>query len=166
MIEVKELHPIHAEELLELRLLGLQEAPEAFSSSFKEEKDKTAEQTAERLLSSHAKTLGAFSNSVLTGTVTVVKGSKIKTKHKAEIVAVYVCKNKRNQGIGRKLLEEAVQFAADDPDIEKLYLTVTSRNRAAQNLYQTLGFSDYGKDEKGLKIDGNYIEELFMALDL
>jgi ribosomal protein S18 acetylase RimI-like enzyme len=114
----------------------------------------------------HFFTFGAFEDTKLVGIVTLILDTKIKSNHKAHIVAMYVCPNYRKAGIGRNLLIKAVRKAKEIERIEQIYLTVTSNNEAARRLYQSLGFVVYGKDKKGLKIEGTYFDDELMVLFL
>ncbi|UZM98874.1 GNAT family N-acetyltransferase [Lysinibacillus sp. MHQ-1] len=77
-----------------LRLEGLQTNPEAFGSSFEEEKDMALELFANRLEAQGSFTFGAFDQNELCGVATLVQESKMKLKHKASIFAVYVSPKK------------------------------------------------------------------------
>lgn len=73
-----------------IRLEALQFHPAAFGSSFEEEKEYSFETIAQRLSSDFAFTFGAFKDDKLIGVVTLVFEQKIKLRHRATIVAMYV----------------------------------------------------------------------------
>ncbi len=83
-----------AEAYRQLRLEGLQTNPEAFGSSFEEERDMALELFASRLEAQGSFTFGAFDQDELFGVATLVQESKMKLKHKASIFAVYVSPKK------------------------------------------------------------------------
>lgn len=64
-----------------------------------------------------------------------------------------VCKNHRSRGIGRKLLEAAVQRTLHS-GIERIELEVFASNRAAICLYESLGFELEGRKVSGRRLDG------------
>ena len=102
-----------AEAYRNLRLEALQNNPEAFGSSFEEEKDNPIELFAGRFESQGSYTIGVFDQEQLVGVATLVQESKHKLKHKASIFAVYVSSKKRGLGIGKRLMVEAINKARE-----------------------------------------------------
>jgi ribosomal protein S18 acetylase RimI-like enzyme len=163
-MEIRLLEPKDALNYKELRLEALKSHPEAFSSSYDEEKELPHEYFESRLNFEHFFTFGAFAETKLIGVVTLILETKTKIKHRAHIVAMYVDPEKRNSGIGRALLSATIKKAKEIEEIEQIYLTVTSSNDPAKKLYQSLGFKTYGIDRKGLKIENTYFDDELMVL--
>ncbi|WP_078548188.1 GNAT family N-acetyltransferase [Litchfieldia alkalitelluris] len=70
-----------------------------------------------------------------------------------------------NSGIGRKLMEELINFAKKHPKIEKVCLEVFSHNERAIHFYKKLGFKEEGRKIKFVKFDdGVYSDEIEMYL--
>jgi ribosomal protein S18 acetylase RimI-like enzyme len=74
---------------------------------------------------------------------------------------MYVRPAARNSGLGRRLLEAVVNHASGR--VEQLLLSVVSENEAAHRLYQELGFSEYGREMKALKLGERYLDEILMV---
>ncbi|MFB5660986.1 GNAT family N-acetyltransferase [Alteribacillus sp. HJP-4] len=165
-MEIRLLNPVDAGNALQLRFEALQNSPEAFSSSYEEEKDHSVEKYEERFQSQDLFTFGAFENKELIGTVTLVKEKKLKLKHRTNIFAMYVSPDKRGNGAGKSLLLEAIKKAEELEEIEQIYLTVVSTNDPAKRLYSSLGFKIYGKDKRSIKLDDTYFDEDLMVLIL
>ncbi|KMJ57415.1 acetyltransferase [Bacillus sp. LL01] len=165
-MEIRLLKPNDAENYRTIRLEALKNNPEAFSSSYEEEKEYLLESFENRLSFQHVFTFGAFEKMLLVGTVTLICETKMKIKHRANIVAMYVCAGLRESGIGRALMEEAIGKARELVEIEQLHLTVMATNEPAKKLYKSLGFTTYGVDKKGLKIGDTYFDEELMVLGL
>ncbi|WP_246941959.1 GNAT family N-acetyltransferase [Bacillus pinisoli] len=165
-MEIKILEPTDAVIYREIRLEALKANPEAFSSSYEEEKESTLESFENRLKFGHFFTFGAFVENNLVGVVTLIVETKTKTKHRANIVAMYVYPENRKSGIGRKLMTEAILKAKEIKVVEQIYLTVTSGNEPAKNLYNSLGFKTYGVNRNGLKIKDTYFDDELMVLFL
>jgi ribosomal protein S18 acetylase RimI-like enzyme len=163
-MEIKILEPKDAVIYKEIRLEALKAHPEAFSSSYDEEKDNPLENFESRLKYGYFFTFGAFAENSLIGVVTLILETKTKTKHRANIVAMYVYPEKRKSGIGKGLMSEAIKKAKEIVGIEQIYLTVTSSNEPAKKLYQSLGFKTYGIDKKGLKVENTYFDDELMVL--
>lgn len=162
-MEIKELHPKDAGIYINLRLEALQTSPEAFGSSYEEEKDFPIERTENRLGDPNAYVFGAFIDGRLIGMVTLMSEVKLKMKHRANIYAVYVTPCHRGKGIAKQLIEKAIHKAKELKEVEQLYLTVVSTNIPAKRLYQSLGFSTYGIDKKAIKIADSYYDDDLMS---
>jgi RimJ/RimL family protein N-acetyltransferase len=66
------------------------------------------------------------------------------------------------RGIGRALLQ-AIEQSALSRAIHRLELTVNTRNARAMTLYEKFGFVCEGTKRHSLFVDGEYIDELYMA---
>ncbi|MGP4079837.1 GNAT family N-acetyltransferase [Pseudalkalibacillus sp. R45] len=169
MIEIRKLTPEDAEDYFKLRLEGLKKFPEAFASSYEEEIERKAEQVANRLRAQNPDThftAGAYYDRELIGIGTFLQRERNKTKHKGDIVGVYVAKHFQRNGIGFKLLQYLVEEAKKIEDLEQILLTVVSENRSAIRSYEKLGFEEYGLERRSLKINGYYYDESLMMLML
>ncbi|MDZ5471539.1 GNAT family N-acetyltransferase [Bacillus sp. 31A1R] len=163
---IKRLQPEDGEYYRILRLEALRNNPEAFSSSFEEEKGNSVEFYQNRLKSTLSYTFGAYKENELIGVVSLVCEDKLKIRHRANIFAMYVSEEGRGKGVGRKLMSEAINQAKCIRNIEQLYLTVVSSNEPAKNLYASLGFEIIGEDKKALKVGNTYYDEDLMVLYL
>lgn len=163
-MEVKILEPKHAEIYRNIRLEGLQAHPEAFGSSYEEEKEFPLTKFEERFKDNYSFTFGAFENEQLIGVLTLVLEQKNKLKHRANIYAMYVTPEKRGFGIAKKLMIEAINKAKAIKDLEQIYLAVIASNEPAKKLYSSFGFKTYGIDKKALRIGLNYYDEELMVL--
>ncbi|WP_053364624.1 GNAT family N-acetyltransferase [Bacillus sp. FJAT-27251] len=164
-MKIRKLGSMDASAYIKLRLEALRDTPEAFSSSYEEEKDYPLERTASRLDDVHSFTFGAFADDRLIGVVTLVPDTKIKIKHRAHIFAMYVTPNFRRTGAGRALIAKALSQAKEN-GTEQLYLTVTASNEPAKKLYQSFGFTTYGVDKNALKIEDTCYDDELMVLFL
>jgi ribosomal protein S18 acetylase RimI-like enzyme len=158
MIEVKKLPPDRWKEFRELRLEALQNDPLAFGSSYEEEKNLTEDEWKRRIKN----TLLALANDTLVGMIVYIIDNKIKTKHIANIFGVYVKKEYRGQGVGKKLIESALKIIQKNSNVSKIKLTVNPEQKAAVKLYETFGFELVGRLKKELKINDKFYDELIM----
>ncbi|MEN1970494.1 GNAT family N-acetyltransferase [Lentibacillus sp. N15] len=164
-MEIRKLKENDVEQYLELRLESLQKNPEAFATSYEEEKEQPVELYKNRLKEQGLSiTFGAFENSQLIGIITIVRENKQKLIHRANIVSTYVIPQKRGCGIGKKLLVQAMKEAQSMEGIEQLYLTVASKNQVAKHLYKSVGFDCFGTDRKALKFQHAYVDVDHMVL--
>ncbi|TDL31397.1 GNAT family N-acetyltransferase [Jeotgalibacillus sp. S-D1] len=165
-MQVKQLKSIHAEKYRTLRFEALQQNPEAFASSYEEERERPISNFQERLETAASFTFGAFNEGELIGVVTLVPQTLIKMRHKGSIFAMYVTPDSRGSGAGRKLMEAAIEKAKEIDGLSHLLLTVVQSNQQAKKLYSSLGFVSFGIEKKALKLNGEYIDEEYMQLEL
>ncbi|QFG00642.1 GNAT family N-acetyltransferase [Psychrobacillus glaciei] len=167
-MEIKLLTADDAATYWDLRLEALKLSPESFASSYEEAIQRTnpIERVENNLRTEGNYTFGAFIQNKLVGMVTLVRESSLKLNHRANIYAMYVRPETRGQGVGKALVNEAINKAKTIEGIEKLNLSVVSTNEAAKKLYIQLGFKVFGVEEKALKVEDTYYDEDHMVLIL
>lgn len=153
-----------------LRLRGLREHPEAFTSSAEQEADKPLEWSQRRLTPDAARPhdffLGAFRAGVLCGVVGLQGRYRPKEFHNATLVGMVVAPEHAGLGVGRALVEALVQHARRLPSLEQIDLTVTAGNDRARVLYERCGFAQVGLLPRAIRVDGRYHDKLQMQLRL
>lgn len=155
-----------------LRLRALREEPEAFGSSYEEQRERPLEVARQRLRPADAEdgsfVLGAFaSNGSLAGMVGVRREDGAKMRHTAEIWGMYVVPVARGRGVGHALLHGAIAGARLITGLERLVLAVVTTQPAAIALYRRNGFVRFGSEPRALKLpDGRYLDEDLMVLSL
>ncbi|WP_173917052.1 GNAT family N-acetyltransferase [Halobacillus sp. Marseille-Q1614] len=147
----------------ELRLEALLNSPDAFITTYEQEKQRPnpIESTANRLVGSQAKTIGCFADERLVGNATLLFESHPKYKHKASIVGVYVTPSHRRNKVAQLLIEECIK-TAKAREIKVLQLAVVTDNQPALLLYKSTGFSIYGTEHRAVKIADRYMDEHWM----
>ena len=155
-----------------LRLRAMREHPEAFTSSYEEEQLKPVHYTAQRLGSdSPACYWGAFvadaegGEDTIVGCVGLEREQRLKSRHKATVIGMYVAPEYARRGVARDLLE-ALLAHARSTDLSLLVLTVTQGNAAAETLYLDTGFQSYGVEPNAIKVGAQYFakNQMFMSL--
>ncbi len=153
-----------------LRLRALREHPEAFTSSYEEELSAPYDNHIGRFRRDpgrpHNVMFGASRDGKLVGMVGFEALTRQKERHKGHIFAMYVVVEAAGRGVGRALLEAAIQHARAVPELEILNLSVTGGNRAAITLYEGCGFRRYGREPRAVKIGNRYFDKDDMWLDL
>jgi ribosomal protein S18 acetylase RimI-like enzyme len=143
----------------ELRLEGLRLHPEAFSSTFERESEQPLPWFEARITQGNV--FGAFVGDELAGVAGCWPQEGPKVSHKALLWGMYVRPAARNGGLGRRLVEAVVNHASSR--VEQLQLSVVSANEAALGLYQSMGFSEFGREMKALKHNGQYFDDILMV---
>jgi ribosomal protein S18 acetylase RimI-like enzyme len=146
----------------ECRLEALRSSPEAFGSTYEQEYPQTLDWFAGRLRT--ADMFGAFRGAELLGIAGLLVSKGHKEAHKGLLVSMYVRPAARKTGLGRRLVETIIEFARGR--VEVLQLSVVSENEGAIRLYRELGFTEWGRENKALKQNGRYYDEIWMARDL
>jgi len=165
-IKIITIQPTDWEQYREIRLRALKEEPQAFASTYAENVDKPAQMWIDRLnealVGQNQWLLFAQNNNSLVGMI----GAFIKEDSTVpEVIAVYVIKEWRGQGIGKLLLDKLITTIKQNQSINKLHLEVNCNQLAAINLYKSCGFSIIGKSKKTLG-DGIEYEDYQMELVL
>ena len=160
--EVRRLTASDAEAYGALRLEGLTLAPASFGSSLAEESDRQASDWAERLDNGYA--FGLFEAGVLVGMAGFYRETMRNTQHRGHLVGVYLTPKARGRG-GSDLLLAAV-IAEARKHVLQLHLAVTQTNDSARRLYERHGFAIYGRDPRGLRVDGVFHDDYLMMLRL
>ncbi|MDQ0253528.1 RimJ/RimL family protein N-acetyltransferase [Evansella vedderi] len=102
-------------------------------------------------------------NGEIVGTLDFHGGQKRRIEHQGSF-GMSVKKEFRNQGIGKILLTEFLEWAKNNSKIEKVCLEVVSENSNAVRLYRNSGFHEEGRKKNAIKIDvGKYYDLISMA---
>lgn len=167
-MSIRKLKPEDAEGYWRLRLKALTTDPDAFLVTYDEaiKKEDPIEEYKKSFQSKDILTFGAFEEDHLVGTVTLIRETRQKIRHRANIVAMYVDDQKRGKGTAKALLKEAIKVAKNISEIEQIYLTVDSENTPAKELYKKLGFQTFAVEKKAMKYNGQYRDEEHMVLFL
>ncbi len=79
-------------------------------------------------------------------------------------LGITVKKRWRHQGIGRRLMEEALAWAKTNPWLRRIELWVDAENAPAISLYTKCGFQIEGLRQQAVFYNGTFHDELIMAL--
>jgi ribosomal protein S18 acetylase RimI-like enzyme len=159
----RHLTPADAADCRAIRLAALQNAPEAFGSTYESEAACLMSDWEDRLAAPGA--FGAYMGNDIVGMARFVQDSgSEKERHKGAVYGMYVAPQARGRGIGSALLSALIEHASGV--VEQLRLGVVDDNKAAIRLYQKHGFEIYGTEMRALKTDAGYSDEVLMALRL
>ncbi len=163
-IAIRELKPADAGVYRSLMLRGYTEHPDAFTSTFEERATKPIDWWTRRLQDPTSITLGAFdAGDALIGTVRLEQFQRARERHKIHLAAMYVMKDFAGKGVGRKLMDEALTSSRKMNGIELMSLSLTSDNLPALRLYGKVGFVEYGREPRAMKVIGQpYLDKLYM----
>jgi putative acetyltransferase len=97
------------------------------------------------------------------GMVTVDGKRRPAVRH-CGVLGISVAARWRGQGVGRGLMERAITCARESGVFTRIELQVTVRNETAIRLYERLGFQREGRHARAILRNGEYLDELTMAL--
>jgi RimJ/RimL family protein N-acetyltransferase len=157
--EIKLLTCADAMAYRDIRLEGLRRHPEAFASTFEDERDSPLDRFNE--LITQSRIFGAVLEQRLVGVVGLRAHAEVKLRHKAMIWGMYVRREARQYGLGERLIDAAVAHAPGH--VEQLQLAVVTENEAARRLYAKAGFIEYGQQINALKHGGRYYDDILMV---
>jgi len=164
---LRRLAPADAAAYRALRLRGLREHADAFTSSYEEDHAKPLATTEARLApDSDDMVWGAFSGAALAGVVGLGREARAKNRHKAVVFGMYVAPEHSGNGVGTALLARVIEAARTCPGIEQLVLTVTDGNARARGLYETAGFRSFGVEPRAIRVGDRYYGKQHMILFL
>lgn len=103
----------------------------------------------------------ALEGEKIVGYIHAERGKFNRTRHTAYIVTG-VLQSHRAKGIGTALFSRIDQWARENR-ITRLELTVECRNEPAKHLYEKSGFVVEGIRKSSMYVNGNYIDEYYMA---
>ena len=163
-MHIRLLVPAHAPAFQALRLRGLREAPTAFASSYEDECDTPDSEVAERMAGNKdGFLLGACDDTRLVGVVGMQRERYSKIAHKMLLWGMYVAPEARGEGVGRRLVDEALRRAFAQPGIRQVILGVHAENAPALALYAAAGFTPFGLERGGMLVDGVLQDEVHMV---
>ena len=165
-LNIRRLHAADATALVALRREALEAEPLAFGASVGDDHALMLD-SVRIFLDDHAEqsVFGQFDGADLVGMVGLVRASKVKQRHKATIWGMYVAPRARNKGIGRALLDAAIQHAREW-GVDQAHLSVTDTAPAAGRLYERAGFRRWGQEPRSLHWKGRFVDEYHLVLDL
>lgn len=92
--------------------------------------------------------------------------NKLKTRHRAG-VAIALCKEFWNLGIGTRMFEEMEKLALTKPYVQILELDFVEGNTRARALYEKMGFKIIGRRPSAICLkDGTLLDEYMMQKKL
>lgn len=149
-----------------VRTLALDFEPAAFGRSNADEEPIRKELFNRNTDQNDRFILGAFAGEELVGIAGLFRHEPLKVQHKSMIWSVFVIREYQGKGIGRGLMEKSIELAKQIDGIDLILIGVSAYNTKAHQLYQRLGFVDYGTEPRSLKINGEYFDEILMWMDL
>ena len=142
MVLVRKAVPGDWQALRDVRLAALQDAPDAFGSTYAEQARFTEEDWQRRIAGDS--TFLAFLDGEDREPVGLSGGYR-DDDGSYHLVSMWVHSRGRGQGVGETLINAVTDWARTQPEATALYLWVTEDNKPARGLYERCGFVPTGK---------------------
>ncbi len=99
----------------------------------------------------------------IVGQLTLQGGKRRNVRHAATL-GITVGREYRGRGVGRRLMEYAIDWARASGVVTRIELNVFVRNSNAIRLYESCGFVVEGRRRRSTHRDGEYLDDLVMGL--
>ena len=106
---------------------------------------------------------GAYFKDEMVGVVYLYGGNRIRNYHSTTL-GIGVLKSYENIGIGKKLMQDAIDYAYKSDVIGKINVQVIKENTRAISFYKKNGFEVEGVEKRSLFIDGLFYDAINMGL--
>lgn len=169
MIEVRAIHADEGHLLRAVRLAALSSAPGAFLETYDEVAADDEETWAARAAASTGDgdqlILLALDGDEPVGMAGIARDIGQRRRHRATLWGVWLQADQRGRGIGRRLVQGALDWARER-DVRAVYLEVVENEDPSWSLYGRLGFVRREVDPFGAHVDGRDIalERLVLVL--
>ncbi|MFK7915807.1 MAG: GNAT family N-acetyltransferase [Pseudomonadales bacterium] len=93
-----------------------------------------------------------------------LKSAPLKTSLHRVTLGIGIERPYRGAGLGRRLMQVAIRFAEEQPELDWLELQAFAHNSPGLALYQSLGFKEIGRVRDRFRIRGQHIDDVHMTL--
>jgi RimJ/RimL family protein N-acetyltransferase len=162
-VSYRRLSPEDAPVYKVIRLEGLRVAPRAFLSTLEEESALTLDAYRTRLGTVDNATIGAFMDGALVGIGTILRETRTRTRHKGDIVGMYVTPSARGAGVASGIMERLIAHGRS-LGLRVIRLELAAENASARRLYERFAFKEYGHEPRAQLHDGAWLDETLMVL--
>jgi RimJ/RimL family protein N-acetyltransferase len=165
-VTIREADPADAEQLIAY-VQGLVEEPDVNVALSPGEFNLTVAEEQQILANSIVTDNSAFFvaeiGGQIIGELSCIGGKRQANRHTV-LLGISVAREWRNQGVGSKLMDRAIEWARHTGFVSRIELAVFARNEMAIHLYQNYGFVVEGRRRKAIYRSGEYLDDLIMAL--
>jgi len=153
-IQILEASEVKLSDYRALRLEALQKEPQAFGSSYEDQKN-APDADWQTWLNNYIEgernwMVFAAINNKLVGMLGAFQTDQDVEAQIAQLIAVYVTKDARGKGVSKLLMKRLLDKIIRDTPVKKLKLAVNIDQTAAVELYKSFGFEVVGKENMTL----------------
>ena len=158
--------PDDAVEVARFRKIAVADSPLAFGAGPNDDPAQDTDAVAENLRQTLENVIVGDFDPGLVGMVGLISGRGEKRRHKGTIWGFFVLPNHRKQGIGTRLMNEAISISNTWEGVAVIHLSVNEHGNDARRVYEELGFKTWGVEADALRIGRERYTEYHMNLTL
>ncbi len=166
MASVRQLNAEDAKAYMAFRSEMLLDSPSSFMSAPGDDRMEDFEEVTESLSSGEHAIFAAEDGALLVASAGVMRVPRLKCRHRAGIWGVFTSPSHRGRGLARAVVGAAIEHARRWEGVRVVGLSVSVEAPAARRLYESLGFVAWGTEPAAMCIDGQELDEIYMALRL
>jgi len=155
--------PDEAAVLRDIRLQALADSPPAFAERYDVALAKGGEDFGAALAAGAV--WGVFDDGRCVGMAGLNRFVGANVDHKGYVWGVFVSPAARGTGAAQALFRAVIDHARAT-GLTVLSLGVGDFNEPAKRLYASFGFAPFGREPRAVRLNGRYIDEVLMALEL
>ena len=160
---VRRLTPSDVARYIELRREMLADTPVAFLGDLSDDECLEEEIMVGRLADDSSPLLCAVDeHDAFCATAGLYRETRAKLRHRCTIWGVYTRPAHRRRGLSRRVLEAAIEHARGLEGVEVLQLSVSAEAPGARRLYESLGFTAWGREPRAMQVPGRQVDEVHM----
>lgn len=142
----------------EIRLQMLSEEPQAYSQTLEELSNRNDDDWKEKTASDTMAILSIWVDGKLAG----INGLFYEKRDTVAIWGMFVRKELRGMGLGKKLMQEIEKEIRKDNAVTKIQVSITISQVVAFELYKKLGFEEIKRIKNKTKFNGVAYDEILM----
>ena len=150
-----------------LRLQAIRATPFAFTASFEEESTKPLSTMIDRLIAPGRPddaVFGAFDDAgKLIGIAGLAVAQRPQERHSATLFGMAVAPHATRRGVGRALVVRTLEHAGSVHGLLQVQLRVSEGNAAAEHLYRSCGFEEWGREPRAIMVQGTAVTKIHMV---
>ena len=152
----------------DLRLLALQESPDAFGSDYETSKQRGPTYAEQGFFDDGPNALfAALSSDGTLVAQAAVYAEAGKRSHIAHVISVYTHPDHRGHKLAPRLVQAGVGHLRRFPQISSIRISADNANHTARRIYEQIGFVSWGEEPDAIRrIDGSCDNECHMVLQL
>lgn len=143
----------------DVRLEALERHPDAFGSTYEDERDRTEGEWRRGL--TRVTALAYRDDRSICGIAVYAPSAGEKMRHRASLFSMYVRAEARSKGIGDALV--AAVLREGEGRVLQVHCSVVTSNGPARRLYERHGFQIYGTEPRALKVAERFHDEYLMV---
>lgn len=163
----RELDSADASAYQALRMQALQEEPQAFTRSYDDECTLSNKDFKAHLTATHNHfTIGVIDGNNLVACVHFSRSPQSQRRHLGEITELYVEPSYRSEDIGKDLVSDCIERAAELPYLTHIDAICSAASIHARRLFKGAGFAVWGIESNAMRVNGEPVTQLHMRRPL